>query len=197
MKSNNTKEKCEEKEEQLNTPKHAAVLASTSGTTAATKEDVAILRHTIEEAGGQSYERMQEMRELIRSMMATVQRQPNMSKDVKNALPRQEAIIDYMEEAKRDENEKRKKLTSFAAISGRSSNKRQVFASPLAPLKGAKLAKKKRGGATIPKPSSEEWTVVQKDKKKSKRDGNVGKEGNTLPDPKTSIAKKSNAADST
>ena len=38
MKANKTKEKGEEKEDALNTPTHAAVLASTSGTTAANKD---------------------------------------------------------------------------------------------------------------------------------------------------------------
>ena len=82
---------------------------------------------------------------IIRSMMAAVQRQPNMSKDVENALPRVEAIIDHLEEAKRDKNEVRRKRTSFAAIAGESSNKMQASASPLAPSEGAKLAKKKKG----------------------------------------------------
>ena len=42
----------------------------------------------------------------------------------------------------------------------------------------------------VQKPSSEEWTVVQNDKKKKKREGKVGKKGNNLPDPKTPKAKK-------
>ena len=107
MMSNKTKEKGKEKEEVLNTPTQAAVLASTSGTTAAIKLDMAILRHIIERAGKKSDERMQEMRELIRSMMAAVHKQPEMSKGVKNALPRLKAIIDHLGEAKRDENEAR------------------------------------------------------------------------------------------
>ena len=43
MKTNNSKEKGKEKEEALNTPTHAAVVASISGTTAANKDLVASL----------------------------------------------------------------------------------------------------------------------------------------------------------
>ena len=63
---------------------------------------MAILRHIIEEAEKKSDQLIQEMRELIRSMTAAVHRQPNVSKDVKNALPQLKAIIDYLEEAKRE-----------------------------------------------------------------------------------------------
>ena len=118
------------------------------------------LRHIIEKSEKKSDERIQEMRELIRSMMAAVYRQPNVSKDVKNALPRLEATIDYLEEVKRDKNETRRKLASFAAIAGGSSSKRQASVSPLTPSEGAKSAKKKKGGATVQKPSSGKWTVV-------------------------------------
>ena len=57
-------------------------------------------------------------------LVAAVQRQPNVSKEVKNVLPRLEVIIDHLEEAKKDENEARRKLTSFAAIAGGGSFKR-------------------------------------------------------------------------
>ena len=154
---------------------------------------MAILRHIIDEAEKKSDERIQEMHLLlIKIMVAAVQRQPNVSKEVKNALPRLEVIIDHLEEAKKVENEARRKLTSFAAIAGGGSFKRQASASPLAPAEGAKLAKKKKGSAAVQKPPSEEWTVVQNDKKKKKKEeeGKGGKAGKTLPDPKTSQKKR-------
>ena len=106
---------------------------------------MAILRHIIDEAEKESDERMQEMRELIKIMKAAVQRQPNVSKEVKNALPRFEVIIDHLEETKKDENEDRRKLASFAAKAGGGSCKRQASASSLAPAEGAKLAQRRRG----------------------------------------------------
>ena len=45
-------------------------------------------------------------------------------------FPQLEVIIDHLVEAKRDENEARRKLTSFAAIAGWSSNKRQASCQP-------------------------------------------------------------------
>ena len=60
-------------------------LSAHAGTTAATKEDVATLRRIIEESE-RSEERMQEMRALIKIMTAAISRQPNVSKDVKNAV---------------------------------------------------------------------------------------------------------------
>ena len=65
MQVNQIKEKGKKNEEALNTPTHAAVLASTLGTTAASKEDVATLRRIIEESERRSEERMQEMRAII------------------------------------------------------------------------------------------------------------------------------------
>ena len=89
---------------------------------------------------------MQEIRALIKIMTAAVSRQPNVSKDVKNALPQLEAIIDHIEEANRDGNEARRKLSSFIASTGGMGRKRQASASPVAPSEGAKLAKKRRRG---------------------------------------------------
>ena len=169
MKSNQSKKEGKEKEEAPKTPTHAAVVAPTLGTTAATKEDVATLRRIIEESERRSQERMQEMRALIKIMTAAVSRQTNVSKDVKNALPQLEAIIDHLEEANRDGKEARRKLSSFEASTGGMGSKRQASASPLAPYDGAKLAKKKKEGTAAEKPASEEWTVVQKKTKKSKK----------------------------
>ena len=185
MKFNEKKEVSKEKEEALKTPTYASILAPTPGTTTATKEDVATLRRIIDESERRSEERMQEMRALIEIMTAAVSRQPNVSKDVKNALPQLEAIIDHLEEANRDGNEARRKLSSFVASTGGSGNKRQASASPLAPSEGAKLAKKKKGGATVQKPSPDEWTVFQNDKKKKKKEGKGLKQGNTMSVPKT------------
>ena len=89
---------------------YGAVVAPTPSTTAATKEDVATLRRIIEESERRSEERMKEMRALIKNMTAAVSRQPNVSKDVKNALPQLEAIIDHLEVASRDGNEAWRKL---------------------------------------------------------------------------------------
>ena len=127
---------------------------------------------------------MQEMLSLIKIMTTAVSRQPKVSKDVKNALPQLEAIIDHLEEANRDGKEARRNLLSFVASTGRSRNKSQVSASPLAPSEGAKLAKKKKGGATVQKPSFEEWSILQNDKKKNKKEGKGAKQGNTLSKPK-------------
>ena len=70
MKSNQKKEEGKEKEEALKKLTFAAVLAPTPGTNAATKEDMATLRHIIEESDRKSEERMREMRALIRIMTA-------------------------------------------------------------------------------------------------------------------------------
>ena len=156
MKSNQTKEEGKEKEEAPKTPTYAVVVAPTPGTTAATKEDVATLRRIIEESERRSEERMQEMRALIKIMTAAVSRQPNVSKDVKNALPQLQAIIDHLEEANRDGKEARSRLSSFAASTEGMGSKRQASASPLAPSEGAKLAKKKKGGTAAEKPTPEE-----------------------------------------
>ena len=58
MKSNQSKKEGKEKEEAPKTPTHAAVVAPTLGTTAATKEDVATLRRIIVESERRSQERM-------------------------------------------------------------------------------------------------------------------------------------------
>ena len=58
---------------------------------------------------------MQEMRAVIKIMTAAVSRQLNVSKDVKNAIPQLESIIDHLEEANRDGNKAGRKLSSFAA----------------------------------------------------------------------------------
>ena len=171
MKFNQTKEEGKEKEEAPKTTTYTAVVGPTLGTTAATKEDVATLRRIIVESERKSEERMQEMRALMKIMTAAVSRQPNVSKDVKNALPQFQAIIDHLEEANRHGNEARRKLSSFTASTGGMGSKRQASASPLAQSEGAKLAKKRRwgGGTAAEQPAPEEWTVVRKKTKKRKK----------------------------